>query len=132
MLIDKKIVEQITRHAERDTPIEACGYLAGSGRRITRSYQLTNADKSAEHFSFEPVEQFTALKLARKEGLEIIGVYHSHPVSPARPSDEDVKLAIDPYMIYMIVSLKDGKKDVKAFRIRLGEVEEEELIIYER
>ena len=80
-------------------------------------YKMTNVDASPEHFSFDPKEQFSVVKSARKEQCDLLGVYHSHPSSPARLSEEDLRLLNDPKMTYVIVSLKDEKPDVKAFSI---------------
>jgi len=118
MKIEKKIVQRLFEHARREAPVEACGYLAGKGGVISEAYELTNADRSTEHFSFDPKEQFTAVKDARSKGLEVYAVYHSHPASPARPSAEDLNLAYDPNILYVIASLADGKEDLKAFRIK--------------
>jgi proteasome lid subunit RPN8/RPN11 len=84
MIIAQNIVDQIIAHACREAPIEACGYLGGMDDRITAIYEMKNIDGREDHFSFEPQEQFAAHKKARQAGLKIIGVYHSHPVTPAR------------------------------------------------
>jgi proteasome lid subunit RPN8/RPN11 len=47
-------------------------------------------------------------------------VYHSHPASPARPSQEDIRLAFDPSINYIIVSLVSPEPDLRAFLIRNG------------
>jgi proteasome lid subunit RPN8/RPN11 len=52
----------------------------------------------------------------------MIGVYHSHPVTPARPSAEDIRLAYDPDIIHVIISLADGGNDLRAFKIKSGRV----------
>ena len=111
-------------HAKKEAPLEACGYLASKDGIIIASYPLANIDKSNEHFSFDPKEQFMAVKDARVKGLEICVVYHSHPASPARPSQEDIKLAYDPNMSYFIVSLAGGNQEVRAFSIKGGVVSE--------
>jgi [CysO sulfur-carrier protein]-S-L-cysteine hydrolase len=131
MIIEHNVVEYIFAHAEQDAPIEACGYLLGVQGRITRCYPMTNAEGREDHFSFVPQEQFAAYLSAREEGFEIIGAYHSHPVTPARPSKEDIRLLIDPKLIYIIVSLADGIKTIKAFSIREGKALEEPLMITE-
>ena len=110
-------------HAKKEAPLEACGYLAAKDGMIAALYALTNIDKSGEHFSFDPKEQFAAVRDARTKGLEICAVYHSHPASPARPSEEDIKLAHDPQMLYLIVSLAQEREDVRAFRIKNKSVE---------
>lgn len=124
MKINKSVVREMLNHAKRETPLEACGYLGAKGGIIAKIYALTNIDKSNEHFSFDPKEQFAAVKDARAQGLEICAVYHSHPASPARPSQEDIRLAFDPDVSYFIVSLEDGKEDIRAFSIKSGVVVE--------
>ncbi len=118
MKIKKEVFEQLITHAQQEKPYEACGYLAGAEELVSASYVLANIDKSSEHFSFDPQEQFKSLKDARAKGLEILAVYHSHLDSPAWPSEEDIRLAYDPAILYLIVSLAEGKEDIKAFRIK--------------
>lgn len=117
MKIKKDIIDKIITHARVDAPIEACGYLSGKDGIISQYYALTNIDKSEEHFAFDPKEQFTCMKYVRGQGLDIYAVYHSHPVTPARPSDEDIKLAHDPDISYVVVSLANGQEEIKSFKI---------------
>lgn len=131
MILPAEIVEDMYAHAEKEAPIEACGYLAGFGERVVRRYAMTNTDRSEEHFALDPQEQFSVMKAMREEGMSIIGVYHSHPASQARPSAEDIRLAYDPTIVYVIVSLHGGTRSVGGFRIRQGTVEEEPLTIIE-
>ena len=127
--IPQQIINDLFEHAQTGLPEEVCGYLAGTGREVTLQFRLTNIDHSNEHFSFDPKEQFQVVREARKLGLEILANYHSHPETPARPSQEDIRLAFDPNISYVIVSLAAEIPDVKSFRIKNGEVEKEEIQI---
>ena len=89
---------------------------------------MTNAEGREDHFTFDPKEQFEAYRMARALEVEIVGAYHSHPATPARPSEEDIRLAFDPGILYVIVSLMGGERTVKAFWIRDGKGEEEPLV----
>ncbi len=129
MEIKKPAYQQIIDHAHDEAPLECCGYLAGTGETITMAYPMENSDQSSVHYSFRPEEQFATIKAIRKEQLEVLGVYHSHPESPARPSEEDIKLAFDNSVSYVIISLLTEETMVKSFRIEDGEVREEELNI---
>jgi len=131
MILPAGIVEQLYAHSVAEAPVEACGYLAGTGETVTRCYPMTNIDRSEEHFTFDPKEQFPVMKEVRKDGLGILAVWHSHPASPARPSAEDIRLAYDPTVVYVIVSLHEDSKAIRAYRIRQGTVEEEPLSIQE-
>ncbi len=107
--IPGEIINKISEHGKKDFPLEACGYLAGSGNTVTDIIYMTNVDKSNEHFTFDPKEQFKALKYARQNGRELIAVYHSHPNSPARMSEEDIRLANDTSVKYLIYSVVDDE-----------------------
>ena len=111
--IARAILEEIDAQARAEAPNEACGYLAGSSGAARLAIRLTNVDASPEHYSMSPKEQFAALKRAREEGLELLAVYHSHPATPARMSAEDIRLANDPRMTYLIYSLVELR--IKAF-----------------
>ena len=125
--IPKNVYDDIVSHALKDAPIEACGYLAGLNGEVKYAIAMKNIDNSAEHFSFDPQEQFDAFKKTQKEGLRLLAAYHSHPETPARPSEEDIKLAYDPSISYLIISLAGETPDVKSFKIKNGIVEKEEI-----
>ncbi len=127
--IIQDVADDIIEHAKKDTPVEACGYLAGKNGLITKGFRMTNVDNSTEHFSFDPEEQFDVVRKARSEGLEIIANYHSHPATPARPSQEDINLAYDPDISYLIVSLAGNGEDIKSFSIKESDVSPQEIII---
>jgi proteasome lid subunit RPN8/RPN11 len=115
--IPKMIYDAMIGQAVGELPDETCGYLAGTGDRIFERIPMTNVDHSPEHFTFDPAEQFAALKTARGKGMALQVVYHSHPSTPARLSEEDLRLLNDPSMIYIIVSLADAKPSMRAFRV---------------
>ena len=114
------IVEGIIAQAINELPNEACGLLGGRNNQVVKQFLLTNIDHSPEHFSFDPAEQFQVLRSARTDELEIIANYHSHPETPSRPSEEDIRLAYDPNILYLIVSLAAEVPVLKAFSIQNG------------
>ncbi len=129
--IEKIVVEEMIDHALKDRPNEACGYLGGEDGTVVAAYRMKNIDESGEHFSLDPREQFAVVKTMRENGQKPAAVYHSHPATPARPSAEDLRLAVDPDITYIIVSLADGMPQVKAFEIKAGAAREEEIEIIE-
>ncbi len=132
IIIARDILEDIIEHAKAKAPEEACGLLVGVGTEVKKSYRLTNVDASPEHFSLDPREQFAVVKDIRPLGWDVIAVYHSHPASPARMSQEDMRLALAPEMIYVIVSLMDKENpQVKSFTVQNGESVEEEVLTEE-
>ncbi len=130
MKIPKDIVDVIFAQGEKETPNEACGYLAGRDGVVAKAIPLTNADHSPDHFSLDPREQFAIIRRLRADGLEAVAVYHTHPASPARPSAEDIRLAYDPAILYVIASLQ-GRHDIQAFHICQGRVTPEPILIEE-
>ncbi len=125
LVISQQIIDQIFDHAKLGLPEEVCGYLAGTGREVSSHFPMTNIDHSPEHFSFDPAEQFKVVREVRKRGQSILANYHSHPETPARPSVEDIRLAYDPEISYVIVSLAGELPDMESFIIRNGTVEKE-------
>jgi proteasome lid subunit RPN8/RPN11 len=120
---------QMIALARGQYPNEACGLLAGEvrgGEKILRQvYSLKNIDQSPEHFSMSAAEQFRVIQSIREQGLVLLGNFHSHSFSPARPSEEDIRLAFDPSLSYVIISLEGPKPALKSFIIRDGTVWEE-------
>lgn len=115
IIIPEIIFNKIRNQAKEELPNEACGYLSGTENAVKNIHTMTNVDKSSEHFSFDPKEQFSILKEVRKNESQLIGVYHSHPTTPARMSEEDKRLANDTNIFYLIYSVCDDT--LNAFKI---------------
>lgn len=123
--IPDDIFEQIVVQAREEAPIEACGILAGKGSAVEKIYKMANVDNSHDHFMMQPEEQFAVMKDMRAAELSMLAIYHSHPESPARPSQEDVHMAFTPGVVYVIVSLQDESNPViKGFNIEDGNMTE--------
>lgn len=112
-------------HCRKAYPDEACGLLAGAGDRVTDIFELTNTEPSPVSYFMDPQEQFRALKEMRGRGLQLTGIFHSHPQSPAYPSSTDIKLAFYDEVVYVIASFVEAETPVvKAYRITGGSVSE--------
>lgn len=120
----------MVRAARDAAPLEACGLLAGRDCHITQFYSLTNADTSSVHYSMIPEEQFAAVKDIRKLGLQMLAIWHSHPDTLAQVSQEDVRLAYTPGVVYVILSLAqpDGPK-LRGFEINNGVPGEIDIVV---
>lgn len=129
LTIPQAIIDALIAHARRDFPLEACGILGGTEGVVSEHYPMTNTDQSNEHFMMEPKEQFAVIKDLRAKGKEMLVIYHSHPESPARPSEEDIRLALTPGVSYLIISLAEPEPVVKSYRIQGGTVECEEIVV---
>ena len=120
------IHDDLIAHAKEGFPLEVCGILGGVDESVSAFYRMTNTDASNEHFMMDPKEQFAVVKDLRAKGLAMLAVYHSHPESPARPSLEDIRLALTPGVSHVIISLADSQQPVlKSFKIDQGKVDSE-------
>ena len=128
--IPHAIHDDIIDHARSGFPLEVCGILGGTDTTVSSIYRMTNTDASNEHFMMEPREQFTVVKELRVKGISMLAIYHSHPESPARPSEEDIRLALTPGVSYVIVSLQDpGQPIIRSFMIADEVVTPEEVVL---
>ena len=110
----------INAHGERGYPNEICGLLLGKdaegGRTIRALVPVENsfeADEQYHRFSIDPLQQLKAEKAAEKEGLTLLGYYHSHPDHPARPSEYD-RTHVPPWNFYSHVIVAIEKKQPAA------------------
>lgn len=110
---------------ERAYPEEACGLLLGrmgACRVVTEAVPGINLEASAERFTLDPADFVRADSLARDHGLEIVGVFHSHPDRPARPSRAD-ESAAQPGWSYVVAAVDgDGTRgrvsDMRSWTLR--------------
>ena len=86
-----------------------------------------NVADSAKVYEIDSRVLLRTYRRAEAEGLEVIGVYHSHTHSEAYPSPTDVAQAPDPTWHYVLVSLRDVPALVRCFRIVEGVITEEEI-----
>ena len=120
-----EIFEQILAQARAEMPLEACGIIAGTNGTCKKLYKMTNIDQSSTHCMMDPSEQFKVTRDIRSSNLKLLAIYHSHPETPARLSEEDFRLALTPDVTYIIVSLQDMDSPViKGFHIENGNATE--------
>jgi len=125
-----EIVEEMLRIARSEPRIECCGLLAGVGGVISKIFPAKNALASPTAYDVAPQELFQLFRRMREEGLEHLGIYHSHPSSENVPSPRDIELAAYPNEAYFIISLLPAApRPVRAFSIRDGHVQELEIVI---
>ncbi|MFH1347510.1 MAG: M67 family metallopeptidase [Candidatus Margulisiibacteriota bacterium] len=128
IVISEKQKQEIVEHARSAPKHEACGLLAGRNGEVERVYKMTNTSESPETcYSMDPNEQLKVMKEIRKQGLEMVGIFHSHPSSPAYPSEKDVELAFYEDAVYVIVSLKGAEPVFRGFKIVGGKIFEEKI-----
>ncbi len=126
--ISKHLAEKIRRHGAETYPHECCGALFGRdsevrsetpGREVLGLHALVNRrdDSPRNRFSVTGEDVLDADKVARQQGLDVIGWYHSHPDHPARPSEFDREHAW-PWYSYIIVSVQNGApQEITSWRL---------------
>ncbi|MGA2959506.1 MAG: M67 family metallopeptidase [Thermodesulfobacteriota bacterium] len=121
--IPEDLLNRLIEHARQEYPLESCGILAGKNGKITKFYSMENTQKSSSCYLMEPEEQLRVFREIEEEGLELSAIYHSHPHSPAFPSQRDVDSAFYPDSLILIISLMENKvPQIGAFQIEKGEI----------
>jgi proteasome lid subunit RPN8/RPN11 len=129
--LPKETYLQMVAHCITGLPDEACGLLAGDPAtgQVGTCYPTPNAAASAKLYLVDSKEMLRADRDAERQGLQIIGVFHSHTHTDAYPSPTDVNQAPDPGWHYVLVSLRDTHPVVRSYRIVGGGVEEESVVV---
>ncbi|MHB1646422.1 MAG: M67 family peptidase [Candidatus Acididesulfobacter diazotrophicus] len=142
LIILKQDLEIIKKHIAEIFPYEACGALLGiidgNDKKITKVFPANNKYRKIawDAFEIEPKDMLEIDKLSRKNNIEVLGFYHSHPNHPAIPSNTDIN-ASWPYYSYMIVSVKGNNlediADIKNYLMpdKINKPLSEEIIIAE-
>jgi proteasome lid subunit RPN8/RPN11 len=140
LTISQADLDALRAQAERDYPHETCGLLGGTlegaTKRVTRLVPLANArhDSPENRYLIEPDVFRRAADALERGGLEVLGVYHSHPDHPARPSAFDRDHAW-PRLSYVIVRVdRGGAADTNSWVLAddRASFDQEPIIIEER
>jgi proteasome lid subunit RPN8/RPN11 len=117
--ISTDLLDQIRAHGVKDYPYECCGLLLGryraEGKLVQETYPISNArEESAKRnrFLIEPEELMHGERYAREHDLEVVGFYHSHPDSPAVPSQYDLEHAWPTYSYIIVSTTAERAKDL--------------------
>jgi proteasome lid subunit RPN8/RPN11 len=130
--IKKAHLDEIFEVARKKYPIEACGILIGKLSEdegiIEKVYHAKNVLSSTSAYKIDPIDELKAFEGAAKEGLDVIGFYHSHPFwEPFWSNTDEERGRFWVNYIYIVVSPKNNK--VKVYKKKEVGVEEERLLI---
>jgi proteasome lid subunit RPN8/RPN11 len=112
--IPPAVLKKIYDEGESAYPEEGAGFLLGKGgdvRQVKDTIRLPNArEDTARHrrYLITADDMVSAERTAEERNMEIIGVYHSHPDHPNRPSEYDLEWAL-PWFSYLITSIHEGR-----------------------
>jgi cystathionine beta-lyase/cystathionine gamma-synthase/proteasome lid subunit RPN8/RPN11 len=122
--------QQMIEHARRELPNEACGLLAGQGCRVEKVHLARNKDQSPVRYEVEPADLLRIFREIDEDDMQLVGIFHSHVASPARPSQTDIRLAYYPDAFYFLVSLQNRQEpELRAYTIVDGKVTEVDLVV---
>jgi proteasome lid subunit RPN8/RPN11 len=119
-------MEQMRSHVQACLPREGCGLLAGNTGRVQLVIPVTNDEQSTVRFRMNPLEQLAGLERIDAEGLELLGVFHSHPDGPEVPSATDIAEAAYP-VVQVIWRRKQGAWEARGYWIEENNVTEVKL-----
>ena len=106
IFIPKALLTQIESYCLAERELERCGLVGGRGENAISFYPTDNIAEDCTHqFLVDPKGQLKAFKTMRAKREELLAIVHSHPTSPAQPSETDLAMAAYPGVAYLIVSL---------------------------
>jgi desampylase len=129
--------EELLQLAREGDPDEVCGILGGTDSVVTRVFPVRNTADDVDasrsvfrdrqtgvataghkpvHYYMDPRDQLRVYNELDELGLDVVGYYHSHTHTEARPSPTDIRLATDLAPLYVLVSLTERPR-VRAWRI---------------
>lgn len=127
-----QVLNEMVAHAYDGLPNEACGLLVGrpGDNTAVRFVPTRNAAESSKLYTIDGLEQMKVERAAESDGLEVIGVMHSHTHTTAYPSPTDVAQAewLDPAWHFVIVSLRDDAPSTRSYLIVDGNISEEAIV----
>ena len=114
--IDQGAWDTMVAHAESLFPNECCGAMLGEvdgdSKRVRVAVPIENAftGSQAARYELRPEDLLAAEREARKNGMDLIGIFHSHPDCDAYFSETDLKNSY-PWYSFVVLSVKNGRFD---------------------
>lgn len=107
----------LTNHAENERPNESCAILFGTtekkGSIVKDVFLAKNIAESPVNFTISNDQLIEGYKIAEEKGMEVVGIFHSHPDSIAYPSETDKRFMIGNPVVWVIYS--GISKEIKSF-----------------
>jgi len=145
LVFPDELQRELVEHARTGDPDEVCGILGGRGGEVQRVFPVSNtadqvdadagvfrdrstgvaaAGRRPVHYYMDPRDQLRVYNELDDLGLDVVGYYHSHTHTEARPSPTDIRLATDLSPVYVLVSLTH-EPNVRAWRISKADPSDE-------
>jgi proteasome lid subunit RPN8/RPN11 len=123
LTLTKEQLQKMIAHVDALAPLEACGLLAGLNSNVEAVFEVTNQAQSAVRYVMDPIEQLKAFEWIESNGLELNGIFHSHPTGPETVSPTDIAQAAYE-VVYVILARVDNDWRARGFWIEDGEYNE--------
>ena len=118
MRISQQLLDEIVARARADAPNECCGMIASrDGEAVAVHRAVNQAERPRVTYEIRGQDLFRLFNEIEGAGLDIGAIYHSHPFTEPKPSPTDIKLALYPDSLYVIVGLEHDEPEVRAWRI---------------
>lgn len=114
--VQLKAWQTMVLHAERTYPKECCGamlgHIQGDKKTVSETVPLDNvfAGEQGQRYELRPEDLIAADRTARDHGLDLVGIFHSHPDCDAYFSATDLRNSC-PWFSFVVLSVKNGKFD---------------------
>lgn len=123
LTLSKEQLQEMTAYVDAHAPLEACGLLAGRDSRVEKIFFVRNQAQSPVRYVMDPLEQLHALEWIDDHGMDLLGIFHSHPTGPETVSPTDIAEAA--YAVtYVILARMDDEWRARGFWIENDEYRE--------
>ncbi len=123
LILQKEHFDEMVRIVSAQSPLEACGLLVGRAGRVESVLPVTNAEESPARFRMDPIEQLRAFEWIESRGLELVGIFHSHPAGPRTVSPTDIAEAAYA-VVHVVLSRMRKEWQARGFWIEAGQAVE--------
>lgn len=130
LILERVHARAIMDHAEIHAPLESCGLLTGKEDRVEKVLFVRNQAQSPLRFVMDPYEQLQAFDWIDSRGLDLLGIFHSHPAGPETVSPTDIAEAAYA-VVHVICSRTLDRWKLRGFWIEDGRATEVPLQIVE-
>jgi len=128
LTLSKEQLQNMLDHAALHAPLEACGLLAGNNSKVEKVLEIRNQADSPVRYVMDPLEQLNGFEWIESNGMELLGIYHSHPSGPETVSPTDI--AESAYAVVQVILARvDQAWSTHGYWLQDGLVEQVRLII---
>jgi proteasome lid subunit RPN8/RPN11 len=123
LILTEEQLQHMMRHADKYAPLEACGLLAGKHGRVEKVIEVHNRAQSPVRYLMDPVQQLEAFHWIDSHDLDLLGIFHSHPTGPDKPSPTDLAEAAYE-VVHVILARMQGTWQARGFWVEKRDFED--------